>query len=55
MTGRDSGRRPTRQAWAAATIAAVMAWPLIGCTSQTPAVRTSPSAATARYGWPGGC
>ena len=29
-----------------------MAWPLIGCTNQAPAVRTPPSAATARYGWP---
>ena len=50
MTGRGSGRRPTRQAWAAATIAATMA--LIGCTNTTPAVRTSGSAATAPYGWP---
>ena len=52
MTGRGSGRRPTRQALAAATIAAAMAWALIGCTNRTPAVRTFASAATAPYGWP---
>ncbi len=51
MTGRGSGRRPTRQAWAAATIAAAMAWTLISCTNRTPAVRTSPSAATGRPIW----
>lgn len=53
MTGRDCGRRRTRRAWVAATIAAVMAWPLIGCTSQTPAARTSPNATTQRYSGPG--
>ena len=47
-----TGRRPAGLARAAATIAAVMAWALIGCTSQAPAVRTSPSAATVRSGWP---
>ncbi len=46
MTGRGSGRRPTRRAWAAATIAAAMAWALIGCANRTPAVRTSSRAAT---------
>ena len=30
----------------------MLAWSLIGCTNHTPAVRTPPSAATARYGWP---
>ena len=46
MTGRGSGRRPISAAWAAAAIAAAMAWALIGCTNQTPAARTPPSAVT---------
>jgi hypothetical protein len=52
MTGRDSGRRPISPAWVAATIAAAMAWVLIGCTNPAPAVRTPASAATASYGRP---
>jgi uncharacterized lipoprotein NlpE involved in copper resistance len=47
-----SGGRPARPAWAAVTIAVAMAWALIGCTNRAPAVRTSPSAATALYGRP---
>jgi hypothetical protein len=51
MTGRESGR-PISPAWATATIAAAMAWLLIGCTNPTPAVRTSPDAAAASRGRP---